>query len=134
MRKDPRRSERRILIVDDEPKVVGLLEAVLRAEGYRTFPATTAQEAVEVSARTRFDLVLLDLLLPDGNGLEVLRVLKEMNPEVQVIVMTAFGSSDTVRTAMEMGAFEYFTKPFDCREFCDAIEGALALGHALVPA
>lgn len=106
----------RILIVDDEPVMQDVLGTLLRREGFQVTQATTAAEALRQAEEHEFDLVLLDLMLPDRPGLEVLKDLKGRDPEVVVVVITAFSSVETAITAMREGAFHYIPKPFKNQE------------------
>ena len=105
----------RVLVVDDDKDVRALLEDLLSEAGYTTVLAATSAEAVEVVAdpEKRPQLVLMDVKLPDRDGLAVLKQLKREHDELEVIVMTAFGGSSTAIQAMEHGAYDYVTKPFE---------------------
>ncbi len=106
----------RILIVDDEPVMQDVLGTLLRREGFQVTQAMTAAEALRQADEHEFDLVLLDLMLPDRSGLEVLKEFKERDPEVVVVVITAFSSVETAIVAMREGAFHYIPKPFKNQE------------------
>ncbi|NCO69485.1 MAG: sigma-54-dependent Fis family transcriptional regulator, partial [Acidobacteria bacterium] len=106
----------KVLIVDDEPVLQDVLSTLLRREGFEVVQALTAAEAVRQAEDQEIDLVLLDLMLPDRPGLEVLRELKERDSEVVVIVVTAYSSVETAITAMREGAFHYIPKPFKNQE------------------
>ncbi|MGA3174570.1 MAG: sigma-54 dependent transcriptional regulator [Syntrophorhabdales bacterium] len=102
-----------ILVVEDEEAQRGLLEGLLNKEGYAATGAGDGQRALQLAKDSTFEIVLLDYKLPDMDGLTVLKRLKEMNPEIQVIMITAFGSIENAVTALKAGAFEYLTKPID---------------------
>ena len=102
-----------ILVVEDEEAQRGLLEGLLNKEGYAATGAGDGQRALQLAKDSTFEIVLLDYKLPDMDGLTVLNRLKEMNPEIQVIMITAFGSIENAVTALKAGAFEYLTKPID---------------------
>jgi len=106
----------RILIIDDEPVLQDVLATLLRREGYQVVQATTAAEGLRAAEEGEIDLVLLDLMLPDRPGLEVLKELKGRDPEVVVVVITAFSSVETAISAMRQGAFHYVPKPFKNQE------------------
>ena len=106
----------RILIVDDEPVMQDVLGTLLRREGFQVTQAMTAADALGKADEHDFDLVLLDLMLPDRSGLEVLKELKARDPEIVVVVITAFSSVETAIVAMREGAFHYIPKPFKNQE------------------
>ncbi len=115
---------RKLLIVDDEESMVEFLSLLFSDLGYHV---ETAGSAVE--ARERFgdvyDLVLCDIMMPDGNGLDLLKELKETNPSTSVIMMTAYTSSKSAIEAMKLGAYDYVSKPFDVEELKVVVEKAL---------
>jgi DNA-binding NtrC family response regulator len=102
-----------ILIVEDEAAQRSLLSGLLRKEGYAVGEAGTGIDALEVFKKDVFELVLLDYKLPDTDGLTLLKKFKEINPEVEVIMVTAFGSIENAVGALKAGATEYLTKPID---------------------
>ena len=106
-------SKRSVLVVDDEPDIRTLLKDLLSEEGYAVKLGKSGAEAIEQVAKDLPDLVMMDVQLPDQDGIGVLRQLKREHPELEVIVMTAFGGSSTAIKAMEHGAYDYVTKPFD---------------------
>jgi DNA-binding NtrC family response regulator len=106
----------KILIVDDEPVLQDVLSTLLRREGFQVVQALTANDALRQAEEQEFDLVVLDLMLPDRPGLEVLKELKARDPEVVVVVVTAYSSVETAITAMREGAFHYIPKPFKNQE------------------
>jgi two-component system response regulator AtoC len=115
---------RRVLIVDDEPLIRWSLGERLRSDAHQIIEAGTAAEALE-KAQSGVDLVLLDYKLPDEDGLTVLRKLRELDPEMLVIMLTAHKGVETVVVAMKAGAFDYATKPFDVEDV------AVRVSHAL---
>jgi two-component system response regulator AtoC len=104
---------RSILVVDDDADVRALLADLLKDEGYKVRLAKTGAEAVASVEKDLPDLVMMDVQLPDQDGIGVLKTLKRDHSELEVIVMTAFGGSSTAITAMEHGAYDYVTKPFE---------------------
>jgi DNA-binding NtrC family response regulator len=107
----------RILIVDDEPVVTDVLGTLLRKEGHEVLvapDAATGRRAVETVGP--WDAVLLDLMLPDADGLDVLGWLRERDPDTAVLMITAFGTVENAVVAMKLGAFHYLTKPFKNEE------------------
>ncbi len=106
----------RILIIDDEPVLQDVLSTLLRREGFQVVQATTAADGLRQSEEMEVDLVLLDLMLPDKPGLEVLKEIKSRDPEAVVVVITAYSSVETAIAAMRDGAFHYIAKPFKNQE------------------
>ncbi len=104
---------RSVLVVDDDADIRALLSDLLKGEGYEVRSAKTGAEASAAVAEARPDLVMMDVKLPDQDGLAVLKELKREHAELEVIVMTAFGGSSTAIKAMEQGAYDYVTKPFE---------------------
>ena len=115
-----------ILLVDDEDTIRLFLEKTLRDEGYEALTAATGAEAIELTRSELPDLVLLDLKLPDTNGLDVLRQIKEEVPEVCVIMLTAFGDIETAVAAMKQQAFDFVSKPVNLEQLLLTIEKGLA--------
>jgi two-component system, NtrC family, response regulator AtoC len=107
---------RSVLVVDDEADIRSLLTDLLTEEGYAVSTAETGATALEAIAAGLPDLVMMDVQLPDQDGIALLRQLKRERPELEVIVMTAFGGSSTAIKAMEHGAYDYVTKPFEIED------------------
>jgi len=101
-----------ILVVDDEANTTCALDLLLRDEGYDVNIAATAAEAETLLARHWFDLIFLDLRLPDADGIDLLEHIKHTTPETEVVLMTAHGSLDVTIEAIKRGAFYYLEKPF----------------------
>ncbi len=116
-----------ILVVDDETEIREGLELLLTSEGYEVDPADCARAAFERLEARPYDLVLLDVSLPDRNGLEMLRELRQRDPHVVVILITAYGSIDMARAAFKNGALDYLTTPWSNDELlaqvAQAVEG-----------
>ena len=106
----------RLLVVDDDPALRRSLERVLAQNGYDVAGAETAQQARAQLEAQAFAVVLLDLVLPDADGLALLRELKATQPETEVLVVTAHGSIESAVEAMRWGAYDYLTKPFHTEE------------------
>lgn len=115
-----------ILIVEDRDSLRTMLRHALEAQGHAVVEARDQPEAVQVLQRARPALVLSDLRLPDGDGFGVLRAAKELDPELPVIVMTAFGSIQDAVAAMREGALDFLAKPVDPEHLLLLVERALA--------
>ena len=122
----PVEGKKRVLIVDDEQSMREMLGILLRKEGLDVCTAGSRAEAATVLARAAVDLVLTDVRLPDGDGIEVLRHVKAGSPETAVVVMTAYGTSETAVAARKLGAEAYVLKPFDVDELRVVVKDALA--------
>jgi two-component system, NtrC family, response regulator len=102
-----------ILIVDDEKNYTLILSAVLQEEGYETLTANSGQEALKMLKESDVDLVLTDMKMPSMDGMELLEKIKELDSELPVIMMTAYGTVEKAVEAMQKGAYNYILKPFD---------------------
>jgi two-component system, NtrC family, response regulator PilR len=125
-----------VLVVDDEPDLRTLYELTLLREGYRVEAAGTLAEAWQQLQDKRFDAVITDMRLPDGQGLELLRGMLAQQRAERCIVMTAYGSAENAVEALKAGAFDYLTKPVDLKQFRTVVasaiqdQGAAARGRA----
>ena len=106
----------RVLVVEDDPEMLALVCEHLTAEGHAVTGASRGAEAISRLRTGEFDVVLTDLRLPDADGMEVLRVARESQRDVPVILFTAFGSIETAIRAIRQGAYDYVTKPFSLEE------------------
>jgi DNA-binding response OmpR family regulator len=114
-----------ILVVDDERSVRMMLEAALRAQGYKIESASNGIMARELIATQEFDLVLLDLQLGDTDGIEILREVKRVWPATEVILLTAHGSINSAIAALRHGAFDYLLKPAQVQDIRERVERGL---------
>jgi two-component system, NtrC family, response regulator PilR len=114
-----------ILVIDDEPDLRTLYELTLLREGYRVETASTVAEARAQLNDRRFDVVITDMRLPDGFGLELLQDLRSQNRRERCVVMTAYGSAENAVEALRCGAFDYLTKPVDLRQFRSVVASAV---------
>src|SRR6188474_1335554 len=114
-----------ILVIDDEEIIREALEALLTAEGYRVSSAPTGQAGLEVLGDRKVDVVLLDLMLPDRNGMEILEDIRRLDDELPVVMITAFGTIENAIAATKQGAFYYFTKPFKNDEVLVVLRNAI---------
>jgi two-component system KDP operon response regulator KdpE len=122
---EPARAKQpRVLVVDDEPQIVRALKVVLREAGFEAAPAETVSEALDLAAVRTPDAAIVDLLLPDGDGVEVTRRLREWS-EMPILVLSAVGEEEQKVSALEAGADDYITKPFGARELVARLQAAL---------
>jgi DNA-binding response OmpR family regulator len=119
-----RPGRRTVLLVDDEDSITTPLAEALAREGFDAEVARTAAEALELAAAIDPDLVLLDLMLPDGSGLDVCRELRR-NSRVPIIMVTARGDEADRIVGLELGADDYVTKPFSAREVAARMRAVL---------
>ncbi|WAA09642.1 response regulator [Fervidibacillus albus] len=117
--------DRKILIVDDQFGIRMLLTELFQKEGYETFQASNGIKAIENVKNVRPNLVLLDIKIPGMDGIDILKELKEIDRNIKVIMMTAYGEMDMIQEAMELGAVAYFTKPFDIVELKKTVKSIL---------
>ena len=115
-----------ILVVDDEPAICWAFERMLRADGHTVVSVSSAEHALDYMRECKADLVLLDVRLPDEDGISALPKFLAVSPDTPIIVMTAFGDLETAVSAIEKGAADYLTKPFGLDEVQRACNSALA--------
>jgi two-component system response regulator PilR (NtrC family) len=114
-----------VLVVDDEPDLRTLYELTLLREGYRVEAAGSLAEAVAQLASKKFDAVITDMRLPDGQGIDLLRRMVTEQRAERCIVMTAYGSAENAVEALKAGAFDYLTKPVDLKQFRSVVASAI---------
>ena len=114
-----------ILVADDEENVRKLLGAVLRREGYQVALASDGIEALERYRELSPDVALMDIRMPQRDGMDTLRDIHAANPNATVILMTAYASVETAMEAIRQGAFDYIIKPFDLDELQELMQDML---------
>ena len=117
------------MVVDDEENLLHFLSKLLKGEGYRVKTAETGAKALERVQRSDFDLAILDIKLPDMDGVAVLRAFREVVPEANVVMITAYGSIESAVEAMKAGAYDYIVKPFRAEEILKVVHKALEQGR-----
>lgn len=122
----------RILVVDDEPNILGTLAPLLRARGYDVFTAMNGRAAMETVDREKPDLIVLDLGLPDTDGVDLCREIRE-TLAVPIVVLSARGAEGDKVRALDVGADDYVTKPFGAEELLARIRAALRRSDAPAP-
>jgi DNA-binding NtrC family response regulator len=119
-------SRGRILVIDDEPDIRESLEALLSGENYRVELAANAMEGLKRLESSSFDLVLLDLMMPDKSGMQVLEDVRARDRETPIFLITAYGSVEVAVQALKRGASDYFSKPWDNEKLLIEIDRAIA--------
>ncbi|MED3561665.1 two-component system response regulator [Bacillus sp. MUM 116] len=112
----------KILIVDDQFGIRILLNEVFQKEGYQTYQAANGIQALDIVKKHDPDLVLLDMKIPGMDGIEILKRMKVIDPEIRVIIMTAYGELDMIQEAKDLGAITHFAKPFDIDDIRAAVK------------
>jgi two-component system, OmpR family, KDP operon response regulator KdpE len=120
----------RVLVCDDEPQILRALRVVLREAGFDVVEASTAEEALDRAAARPPDAAILDLVLPESDGIEVTRALREWS-RMPILVLSAVGDEDDKVRALEAGADDYVTKPFGSRELVARLQAALRRADAV---
>jgi two-component system KDP operon response regulator KdpE len=114
----------RVLVVDDEPQILRALRIILRDAGFEVVQAGTVEEALDAAALQPPAAAIVDLVLPDGDGIDVTRSLREWS-KMPILVLSAVGEEDAKVRALEAGADDYVTKPFGSRELVARLQAAL---------
>ncbi|MGB6010354.1 MAG: response regulator [Desulfobacterales bacterium] len=116
----------KIMVVDDEKQICQNVEKILSKNNYEVIRATSAKEALEKMAKDSFSLLISDIVMPEMNGLEFLKLVKKEWPLTKAVMMTAYASTDTAVKAIRLGALDYFSKPFTPDELRSTVERALS--------
>ncbi len=122
----PTDGKKSLLIADDEPNIRRVLQAIFAKDGYQVHVAENGLHALEVAGANHIDVLITDLIMPDMNGVELLQKIKQRQPQVVAIMITAYATIKTCVDAMRYGASDYITKPFDMDEMRAVIKRAVA--------
>jgi DNA-binding NtrC family response regulator len=114
----------KILIVDDEERFRNTMRKILEAEGLNAQTVGSAKSALDALSKDSFDVVILDVRMPEMNGVEALKRIRKIDPYIEVIIMTGYASVDTAREIMTTGAFDYLLKPYSTETLLYKIEAA----------
>ncbi len=117
---------KKILVIDDEKTLCSSIARILEHHGYQTTQLGSKKEMEQLSTQSHFDLALLDLKLPDGSGLDVMKQLQQKYKNIQVIIMTGYGTIDLAVEATKKGAFHFITKPFNLGEIINLVAKAFS--------
>jgi two-component system response regulator AtoC len=118
-------AQKTLLVADDDASIRSLLKQLLSDEGFNVLEASTGIEVVDKVKESSPDLVIMDVRMPELDGIEALSRVKATNPKTAVLIMTAFGSSNAAIRAMELGAFDYITKPFELDKISHSVKRVL---------
>lgn len=125
------RPARNVLVVDDEKVVCNSCKKILTREGYNVDVALSAQEALKKVRSNGFDVVIADWKMPEIDGIEIAKKVKEEHPDTVVIMITGYPSVESSIKALRSGVYDYVPKPFTPEELSDAVVRALEKGHAV---
>lgn len=119
----------KILLVEDEPKLNEFIRKGLEQQGYRVDAVSNGSEALDLAATEKYDLIILDIMLPGVSGFDVLENLNRFGIQVPVIITSALSSSERVVEGLDKGAIDYIKKPFEFNEFLARIRAVTRKGH-----
>lgn len=120
-------TKRKILLIDDEPDLLELIKEILEREGYQIFCASNGAAGILLNEQENPDLIVLDLRMPDMDGIETLQHIRKTDDQVIVVILTGYGCPDTIRDAVDLNVSEYLSKPFENEELVSVISKALEL-------
>jgi two-component system, NtrC family, nitrogen regulation response regulator NtrX len=121
------KEQRKILVIDDEPELRELMKDVLEDEGYQLFCAGSGADGIALNTQEDPDLILLDMRMPEMDGIATLRAIRTSDDQVPVIILTGYGCPDTIRDAADLDVSEYLSKPFENRDLVSIIANAFEL-------
>jgi two-component system response regulator (stage 0 sporulation protein F) len=121
---------RTILIVDDEERLGKALARSFSEENYRTLNATTGEAAIDLLKNRKVDLVITDLVMPGMDGMTLVKNARKMVPEIKIVIITAYGSAESMREAKELGVAHYLAKPFDLADLKSKVRELLLVAGA----
>ena len=117
---------RKILIVDDDKDIVSIVTTMIEDRGWDILAAYGGAAALELVSTDLPDVILLDIMMPEMNGIEVLKKIRKIDTNARIIMITAFGDVESYLDSMELGAYEYINKPFETKELLQMIEKVAA--------
>src|SRR2546430_3901500 len=130
-RKMKMKSRPKILLIEDDASIVGGLKKELQAEGYEVAVATRGDNGLAQAKEQLFDVVITDLKMPGLSGLELVEQLHATKPKLPIILVTAFGTTETAIEATKLGAYDYLLKPFDMAELLDLLAESVACNRLM---
>lgn len=117
-------SKPKILIVDDEERFRNTMRKLLSIEDYEASVAGSGSEALDELHKNTYDIIILDVRMPEVSGVQVLSEIKKLDPTIEVIIMTGYASVDTAKEIMKLGAYDYLLKPYAISELLEKIDAA----------
>ena len=120
-------TKRKILLIDDEPDLLDLIKEILEREGYQIFCASNGADGILLNEQENPDLIVLDLRMPEMDGIETLQHIRKTDDQVIVVIQTGYGCPDTIRDAVDLNVSEYLSKPFENKHLVNVIGKALDL-------
>ncbi len=118
---------RKILVIDDEQELLNLMQNILEVEGFQVFCASNGADGILLNERKDPDLIILDLRMPEMDGIETLHKIRKYDNKVRVIILTGYGCPDTIREAADLNISEYLSKPFENEDLIRVVSQALEL-------
>ncbi len=115
----------RVLVVDDEPEILSFVTEVLSANGFTCHTATSSRQALARMRGSEYHLLITDIRLPDGSGIDIVRIAREKHPYMAAIAITGFASIDGIREAMDLGAMDYIPKPFTAARLLESVDSVI---------
>jgi two-component system response regulator GlrR len=115
----------KLLIVDDDLSILRVLKMRLEFEGYQVEAASNIEGAKDLAARNEYELAIFDMKFPDGNGIELMKSIHQRDPDLPIIILTAYGTIESALKAMKQGAYIYLNKPFNYRELLFQIRNGI---------
>jgi DNA-binding response OmpR family regulator len=119
--------KRKVLIVDDDRDIVSIVSTILAGWGWDISAAYSGAAALEAVTASKPDIILLDIMMPEMNGIEVLKRIRKIDSDARIIMITAFGDVESYLDSMELGAYEYINKPFETDELLEMIDRVAAV-------
>lgn len=116
---------RKILVIDDEAELLALVKEILEDKGYQVFCALNGAGGIRLNEDKNPDLIILDLRMPGMDGIETLRQIRKHDQAVKVIILTAYGSPDSIRDAADLDVSEYLSKPFENEHLVRVVDGII---------
>ncbi|WP_227935582.1 response regulator transcription factor [Alkalihalobacillus deserti] len=123
---------KKILIVDDERQMQALISFCIKSSDFDVNTASSGQDAINLLEEKHFDLMLLDIMMPEMDGFQVLKILNQSNVAVPVIILSAVGETDSIVEGLNLGAYDYITKPFEPKELVARVNSVLRRVQPLV--